>query len=631
MKKNLMLKLNRILQGDGKPVGPKNANHQYFSGEPLEKIDRIVRETIQNPLDHPFDEGKPVKVVFKEIYAKVYSIPQKDELLKTMDSLIIELRKQKKSDKGIIATYLAKYENAKRLLNGDSIRILQISDYNTSGLTGSIKDVNSILGRFLGGFGYLDDGSGGGGSGGLGKLAPFLASKLNFCFYSSLNKDGEYLYYGWGDYFTYELANKKYRPEINIVIENSDVLKLNKRMENCGFLSERDEQGTDVFALGFDKIMENGLWQKEMVKAVIRNYFGAIIDKKLEVEIHEFKKAPIIINATSLNDNMLFFDEGKKTNRGSDLLADGIVVESVKAYVDGNMFSEILPILGKCTVKLKLNEEYQRYITYMRGPRMLIFSKKKSLGDLPFAGIFATDNSDGNDMLRITEDSHHTKWNFEDAEKGRAIQKEIKEFIDRCIKEYCSHDSEDEFEILGTGLLSFGSKSKGKGDAREEPSEEPTATIYPKNIVSAGEGTTTRGGSWKVDSKGRKKKVQPKKPKYKKKGIKVVRKKPTTKKREYRVEEFEAMMFKNDSVLNEYHLFIDSDINTDIRTINFSIKEAEDVIFINEITDSTGNTLAKDTRKEAGLNAFENFILKAGKNKFVVKTKFDKKMEIIIQ
>ena len=237
MKKNLMLKLNRILQGDGKPVGPKNANHQYFSGEPLEKIDRIVRETIQNPLDHPFDEGKPVKVVFKEIYAKVYSIPQKDELLKTMDSLIIELRKQKKSDKGIIATYLAKYENAKRLLNGDSIRILQISDYNTSGLTGSIKDVNSILGRFLGGFGYLDDGSGGGGSGGLGKLAPFLASKLNFCFYSSLNKDGEYLYYGWGDYFTYELANKKYRPEINIGIENSDVLKLNKRMENCGFLS----------------------------------------------------------------------------------------------------------------------------------------------------------------------------------------------------------------------------------------------------------------------------------------------------------------------------------------------------------------------------------------------------------
>lgn len=119
MKKNLMLKLNRILQGDGKPVGPKNANHQYFSGEPLEKTDKIVRETIQNPLDHPFDVEKPVKVVFKEIYAKVDLIPQKDELLKTIDSLIKELKKQKKSNKGIIATYLAKYEDELQLVSSN--------------------------------------------------------------------------------------------------------------------------------------------------------------------------------------------------------------------------------------------------------------------------------------------------------------------------------------------------------------------------------------------------------------------------------------------------------------------------------------------------------------------------------
>ena len=193
------LQFNRIEHSNGaKRQGPKNSNFQYFSGTEEERVDTLVRETIQNPLDHPFDENKAVVVEFEEMQIPVKEIPSVDKIRKTIDALIAELKKLKKTEDGQIDKLLNLHEDAKNRLSEENILVLRISDYNAKGLTGAKDDVKSNLGRFLGATGYFDDGSTGGGSGGLGKFAPFGFSAVNFCFYSSHNELGEYIYYGLG-------------------------------------------------------------------------------------------------------------------------------------------------------------------------------------------------------------------------------------------------------------------------------------------------------------------------------------------------------------------------------------------------------------------------------------------------
>lgn len=628
-----MLKLNRVLQGDAKPIGPKNANRQYFNGEPLEQLDKIVRESIQNPLDNPIDSDVPVKVVFKNRFINVNEIPEREELIKTIEALIEELEKQKKSKDGQINDFIKSLTKGKILLSKKNIGVLQISDYNTTGLTGSIKDTQTILGRFLGSVGYFDDSGGGGGSGGLGKFAPFLASMINFCFYSSFNIDNEFLYYGWGDYFTHEINGKKYRPEINIGTKNSDVFKSKKKPNLIkGFLAEREELGSDVFALGFEKpIFSKNKWVEDVSKATIRNYFGSIIENKLEVEIHDSNGDKILLKRSTINDYLKLFDKNQKVIRGSKLMPDALVLEAIDAFQNGKVYEENISGLGLCSFRIIVDSEneFSRYITYMRKPRMLIEWEKKNLGDIPFSAVFCTLSDASNEILRNTEDSHHTKWNYENLHNGRDIKKELKKFIENCIKDSCTSSVSDEFEISGTTLLTFGTNKKGKSANSSEVTKEATPNLFPINNSIEKTPTPKFSGTYIVGGDTLKK-PEPKKPKYVKRGIPGNSKRKTEEKREYRVADFKPSLFKNDSNSNEYYFFINSDKKTNIRRICFSLNRAEDVLFISQILDKNGKSLSKDTSSNNGPNTFENFELEKGQNKFVIKTKFDKKFEILI-
>ncbi len=69
------LKFNRVSHPKGgNKLGPKNSSVQYFTGTEEEKIDTLVRETIQNPLDNPLNENKPVEIIFQEVFipTKIY-------------------------------------------------------------------------------------------------------------------------------------------------------------------------------------------------------------------------------------------------------------------------------------------------------------------------------------------------------------------------------------------------------------------------------------------------------------------------------------------------------------------------------------------------------------------------------
>ena len=632
-------KINRIELAKGASKrGPKDAGVQYFSGDYFDKIDILVRETIQNPLDNPSNNGKPIKIKFKQDYINVSDIPCKNELLETTNALYKTIESYKKNEKGIAAELTEYYKNAVNILKGKQLGILQISDYNTTGLIGRRDDMNSNIGRFLGGVGWWDDSSTGGGSGGLGKFAPFKFSELNFCFYSSYNTLNEYIYYGWGNNFTHKIKDIEYSGEINIGDSDYDVLKSKKPIEST-FLSERIELGTDVFVLGFIKPNQESYdWEKEMTKAVIRNFFGSIIDKKLEIEICEFNKNPILINKDTIHEFLKYFDIENKKNRNS-ILSDLLVIEAVKTYLNGVDFISLeneTPLLGRCIFKVLQQDELSRHITYLRGPRMLISNKKISKGDLPFSGVFVCDSEQGNNLLRKLEDSHHKTWKY-DTNEDKKIRSEINGFIERCINEVATLENPDEFSIINSSLLSIGSGSKNNsGSDHVENSIRETASIYPENRKEIKIKKEDFGGEYKVNEDGKQKKVDVKKQPYKKPNTPKVKVKTDNKdKRRYTVDDFQAIVFKDDSNINEYHLYINSEIEYTIRSINFDIPlengKLADIEFVESICDNNNNFLNKDNSNNHGKNSFNDFSLNVGSNLFKIKTKFDKKVQILIK
>ncbi len=625
----------------GAKRGPKDANIQYFNGDYEEKIDILVRETIQNPLDHPLNADEPIKIVFKQRYIATDEIPNKSELLETLKALLSQIKLHKQSNTGIAAEFQKFYEEAVKKLTLDNICILQISDYNTTGLTGSRSDMKSDIGRFLGGVGWWDDSSSGGGSGGLGKFAPFRFSGINFCLYSSFNTNKEYVYYGWGTNFYHQVGREQYTGEAIMgkeIAGDFDVVKLNKPLTS-GFLSDRKELGTDVFAIDFIKDKQGIIeWRKEMARATIRNFFGAIIDKKLIVEIEEYGKDKIAIDSDNIKSHLDLF-KSAEFNNAKDYLADGFTVEAVNCYSNGNQYESDpneTPTLGKCFIKIIQDDELSRYFTFMRGPRMLIKIEKVRYGDLAFSGVFVCDSKEGNDVLRILEDSHHRDWNYESA-SDKKVRKEITDFIKRVVELVAKFDNPDEFTISGSKLLSIGGNSSksDSGKNGEGEQDEEAAIVIPKNVSTTKVKSTDFGGEYKIDGKGRKKKTKPKKERYKKPndgGIPPSA--PPKKNREYRVDDFNAMIFKNDAVESEYHLFIDSSKVSDIRSISFEIlggdSSMRDISFIEAIFDQNGVALERDTRPGSSINSFENFSLIPGKNQFIVRMKFDKKVQLLI-
>lgn len=633
--------LNRIKQDlNANKIGPKNANMQYFSGDIHTRIDTLVRETIQNPLDNPLYKNKPVKIVFKKRMMKVSEIPKNDEILETINALLKTLYSQRKSETGLIQNHINHFSKAKASIEEGEISVLQISDYNTTGLIGSRNDMNSNLGRFLGGDGVFDDESSGGGSGGLGKYAPFTVSNIGFCFYSSRNKNNEYIYYGWGKYFTHTIKKTEYTGEINIGGNNNDVLKRKSSLHE-GFLSERKERGTDVFSLGFSVSDEETLnWETEVVKAVIRNFYGSILDKKLIVSIVNQDHESIEINTDTIINHLVYFDE---TNLKSKLklLPEGLTVEAVNVYANGKKFKSKqleTPILGQCFIQIQQNDEFTRNFNFMRGPRMHIYNEKISAGDINFAGVFICNSEQGNKELRLLEDSHHKEWKFNMNSKGRQIKKEINQFIERCVKEVATFDNSDEFSISGTNLLSFGNSGKAKSNQPiKQLTKNSTAIIFPKNVKVLGISKSFFNGEVKVDKKGKKKKTKPKKPAYTKPNTPSYNtpSKKNIKERVYKVDDFKAIIFKNDAETNEYHLFIESKLKANIKTISFDIPmengKLAELNFIDNILDDNNIMLERNIQKGSLANEFENFQLNQGSNKFIVKTRFNKKVQIIIK
>ena len=163
----------------GEIVGLNDAGITMFS---IDIFNSLAREIIQNSIDARTTDNKPVKVEFNSFSISVNEFPGK----KRFESILGYCNDMTKDNDA-----LEFIKKAKDIFNKSEIKVLRISDYNTTCLIGA-KDgkIGEPWSRLVKEKGTSQKNDDAGGSFGIGKSSPFSASNLRTVFYSTLDKYG---------------------------------------------------------------------------------------------------------------------------------------------------------------------------------------------------------------------------------------------------------------------------------------------------------------------------------------------------------------------------------------------------------------------------------------------------------
>lgn len=258
--------------------GIGEAGIETFKGSPCRSL---AREICQNSLDARLDPGKPVRVEFSLSYISPGDIKQFDSLrdaFKSCRSFWKEQGNKKTVDF---------FTRALKRSESDRIPMLRISDFNTTGLTGSDKEYNSPWQNLVKASGVSSKGGSSGGSFGIGKSAPFACSDFRTVFYSTLDNKGLKAFQGVARLVSFR--------QKNFLGLDSDSMtagmgfygetRKNAAIPECISLDRkfrRRTSGTDVFIAAFS---EGKNWQDDIIRSVLSEFLISVFQNDLVVSV----------------------------------------------------------------------------------------------------------------------------------------------------------------------------------------------------------------------------------------------------------------------------------------------------------------------------------------------------------
>lgn len=445
----------------GTQQGYTNNDIEAFKGQEL--MDNLVREICQNSLDaHINNSIDPVKVVFE---------------LKQIDSNSCEALTQYSSCLAGCRAYWGDEMDAKlsrfvvgaeSTLNERKVPILIASDYNTTGLAGSRSNEKTSPWKALTGSDGIsvknDENSAG--SFGIGKNAPFACSSLSMVFYNTLAENDESAFIGVARLAT--LLDENGRPTYRVGQyqmnddDNESWMPIYPENENS-FRDEfkRSARGTDVIIIGFSQSLN---WINNVTKAALKNFFVAISEGRLVIEIKENSEHRII-------------DTDSLTQLFSDYAEDVEMVGTAqlyKAFTSPDL-KETAKILEPDDVEvyIKSDSSYKRTIANFRTTGMLVGTYFKRIFQ-HYAAVVIVRGTKLGELLKDTEPAKHNKWDYKQIEHDKnkrklareSIQK-IDDFVLQLLKSQFEVVTEDTVDAAGVGeyipddLDGLGGQSEG--------------------------------------------------------------------------------------------------------------------------------------------------------------------------
>lgn len=482
----------------GEDQGPGDALGQNFKGEPYAAL---VRESIQNSLDVPIENGLPVKVVYS--FGEIDSdnlegfFDLKDHIRGCMDFW--------KAKKDIVE----KYEKKLNFFNDglfQSMPYLKVSDYNTLGMDYIYENNNCPFYAFVRASKIsVKGGPFQGGTYGFGKAAYFQLSPINTLFISTRTPEGKVFFEGKSVLCTHLYEGEK-KTSVGFFDNKDGKRPIEDQTEIPNiFQRNKDEPGTDFYILGFKPLKMDDAVQK-MTHEVLRSFHPAVEAGMLEVEI----LAPtgnIYITKDTIEAYMIQeFPDELDTSGQFRTLNPRPYYDALVHKGEGKGYDVIegeKEHLGKIKLYIKKASGAIDKIVYMRRPRMIVYAQK-SQSSLGFYGVFVCDDIKGDELLSKLENSSHSKWSrdfyrdditSECIQEGVAAINELKEFVAECISKIAGDNPNNELSIAGLDDLLY------IPDSLIEDEEKPTVLGQPIDSVNEENGSlTTSAGDIDVDN-----------------------------------------------------------------------------------------------------------------------------------
>jgi hypothetical protein len=409
---------------DGKISGISEAGIETFRGDLLKSL---AKEICQNSLDAIAESKDKVLVEF-ELYELPFKNDERIIGLKEYFKLAKEYWQENEKTIRIL-------EKAEKNFERDKIRILRISDYNTTGLIGSDKKKNSTWNNLVKSSGVSDKTGSSGGSYGIGKSAPFACSDLRTVFYNTLDINGLEAFQGVANLVSFEKEKDKTTQGTGYYGNSEDNTAI-RNMEYFGSYIRKD-CGTDIYVVAF---LEDEEWEKKIIEAILENFLIAILKNNIEVKVGK-----TLINKESLNSLM-------EEHKDNILLTYNYYQVLMENDTEAMEFS--LRDLGIFKLYLSIKKDFKRTILISRSNGMKIFDKKGISSSIEFSGVCILEDEKINAYFREMETPQHDNWQTDRHRNPKEAEKVKKEFFKLLKEKVLEKGKEtitDEMDAVGMG------------------------------------------------------------------------------------------------------------------------------------------------------------------------------------
>ena len=419
--------------------GPNDAIVQSFNEDFYESL---VRESIQNSMDAVYDKSKPVKVKFSFKKLPQLEFPNVFGLGKHIKGCLDTHSANTKAQKqyGPMMSYFA---------GGvpKDLDLIVVSDSNTTGMEFNPSNPINPFSAFVRSEGLsVKPSTTAGGSFGFGKAAYFLMSPLRAIMVSTRTQAGDSYFEGVSRLCCHNIDGKQY---VNIgYYDNQGGRPVSG--EDIPDFFRRNEPGTDVMLLGkYEKAGSNAAMEEKILMSVLRNFWLAIYDRRLEVQIGN----ALVVTKVELLSLMRKYFSLKKTSRDNPLPYYELYTHTETD--EYRHYTQVLPKLGEVHLYLHPDMDAKRcLIAQMRDLRMLIGTEKRAGSSM--YGLFLCFNDEGNTVLSALEDAAHKSWSSKgktgddkkDADETIAI---LEGFIEECVQDASGLNGDVEYIDVGIG------------------------------------------------------------------------------------------------------------------------------------------------------------------------------------
>lgn len=379
--------------------GVNNGDFEIFKGK---GISALVREEIQNSLDVVDAENAdyPTLVEFHLFEIDTKDIPcfsELDDVLRKNEKYW-EQKTQDDKTKDFFNQAKGSYSNGK-------VKVLHIADHNKTGLSrmnidGRIAPYNALL---------FDDSvsnkqSGSGGCFGLGKNASFAFSSTRTLIVSSINMEGDAFSLGTIKLPTYVddngnrfdgsgyICSSEYK-----TIEPFNYINLNPNY------NRNNRQGMDKFIISYNGESNKEEFIKEVVISVFNNFFYALYQKKLIVNV-----CGHVINGENVF--QLIEEYG-------GLEQELVNVTSYRQYETILNPDKVFRLSGfednDVTVCIRISSEGTKCAGIIGRTGMKITNKNRFQSSIGFDAVVHIEGRKANDYYKQFENPEHNSWSWE--------------------------------------------------------------------------------------------------------------------------------------------------------------------------------------------------------------------------